>query len=76
MDDLIIAFELKRDGQARISIDGDVQELLAGVLTMTKSIYQQILLNSGEDTADWFLVAIAKAMVCPDDPLYKEVREE
>ena len=74
MDELIISFELKRDGQAKICIDGDVQELLAGVLTMTKSIYQNILLND-ETGAEWFLQQIAKAMVCPDHPLYEEVRE-
>ena len=76
MDDLIIGFELKRNGQAKIAIDGDVRELLAGVLTMTKSIYQQIQLNSGEDSAEWFLQQIGRAMVITDHPLYKEVREE
>lgn len=75
MDDPIIEFELKRNGEARICLDGDVQELLAGVLTMTKSVYQQIQLNSGESTAEWFLQQMGKAMVCPDHPLYKEVRE-
>ena len=75
MDDIIIAFELKKDGQAKISVDGNIQELLAGVLTMTKSVYQSILHNSGEAVAAWFLRQMGKAMVCPEFPLYKEVRE-
>lgn len=74
MADYIIDFKVKKNGQARINVDGTPEEVLAGVLTMTKSLYQQIQLNDEED-AEWFLEQIGKAMVCPDHPLYKEVRE-
>ena len=74
MANRIIAFELMKNGQCKISVDGSSDELIAGVLTMTKSVYQSILLND-EAMAEWFLQQMGKAMVCPDHPLYKEVRE-
>ena len=74
MGDSILNFELKKNGQAKICVDGDIQSLLAGVLTMTKSVYQSILLNDAAG-AEWFLQQMGKALVCPDHPLYKEVRE-
>ena len=74
MVDYIIDFKLKKNGQARIYVDGHPEDLLAGVLTMTKSLYQNLLLNDEKD-AEWFLEQMGRAMVCPDHPLYKEVRE-
>ena len=74
MADYIIDFQVKKNGQGRINVDGNPEELLTGILTMTKSLYQQIRLIDEED-AEWFLEQIGKAMVCPDHPLYKEVRE-
>ena len=74
MDDSILTFELKKNGQAKICVDGDIQELLAGVLTVTKSVYHSIHINDAAG-AEWFLQQMGKAMVCPDHPLYKEVRE-
>ena len=75
MNNRILSFEVKKNGQARISVDGNIPDLLAGTLTMVKSIYQTILLNDGEAEAEWFLEQMGKALVCPDHPLYKEVRE-
>ena len=75
MNNRILAFEVKKNGQARISVDGNIPDLLAGTLTMVKSIYQTILLNDDEAAAEWFLEEMGKALVCPDNPFYKEVRE-
>lgn len=74
MSDLLIEFEMKKNGKGRISVDGNVPELLAGVLVMIKDIYQSILLNGDEKDAEWFLQQIGNAMVCPDHNLYEEVR--
>ena len=74
MNNIIIQFTLKKNGQARMRVDGDCAELLAGVLTLIKSIYIQTLLNCGETEAAFFLEQIGKAMNCPGDPLYEEVR--
>lgn len=74
MGDLLLKFELKKNGKARLHVDGDPPELLAGVLTMIKSLYQQILVIDKAD-AEWFLVNIAAAIVDPECPLYEEVRE-
>lgn len=74
MDNMIIQFELKKNGQARMRVDGDCAELLAGVLTLIKSIYLQTLLNCGETEAAFFLEQIGKAMNCPGHPFYEEVR--
>lgn len=72
---MIINFELKETGEAKVEIDGNIPDLLAGVLTLIKSIYHQILLNDDEAGAEWFLQEMGKALVCPDHPLYTEVRE-
>ena len=74
MGNLLLKFELKKNGKARIHVDGTTTKLLAGVLTLIKSLYQQVLCNDKAD-AEWFLVQIAAAMVDPESPLYKEVRE-
>jgi hypothetical protein len=74
MNNYILQFALKKNGQAKICVDGDCAELLACVLTLIKSIYLQTLLNHGETEANLFLEQIGKAMNCPVDPLYEEVR--
>lgn len=74
MNDIIIQFTLKKNGPSRMRFDGDCAELLAGVLTLIKSIYLQTLLNCGETEAAFFLEQIGKAMNCPGHPLYEEVR--
>lgn len=75
MDDFIIHFELLRNGQARICLDGDVQEILAGTLTLIKCAHHQILLSGDEPGAAFFLEQIGMAMNLPGHPLYEEVRE-
>ena len=70
----LILFDLKKNGRCRISIDGSVPDLLAGVLSLAKSIYHQILINGDEAGAEWFLKELGEAMINPDSPLYEEVR--
>ena len=74
MNNFIIKFALTKKGQAKMCADGDCVELLAGVLTLIKSIYLQTLLNHGETEATLFLEQIGKAMNYPEHPLYEEVR--
>lgn len=75
MPNRIIKFEVKKNGQSKICIDGDVKELYACVLVLIKSLHHNILLNFGDDEAEYFMRHIGAAMVDPDCPLYKEVRE-
>ena len=75
MVDYIIDFKLKKDGQGELAIDGNVPDLLACVLTMVKSIRDDILLNSGETAANWFLEHLGEALTNPGSPLFEEVRE-
>jgi hypothetical protein len=75
MNKPIIDFKVKKNGKAKICIDGDVKELYAAVLVLIKSLHHNILLNIDEAEAEHFLQQIGKAMVDPDYPLYKEVRE-
>ena len=75
MADYIIKLNLKKNGKGSLAIDGNVPDLLAGVLTMVKSIHEDILLNSGETAANWFLEHLGEALTNPGSPLYEEVRE-
>ena len=75
MDDYIIQFELLKNGQARICLDGDVAELLAGTLTLIKCAHHQILLTGDEHGAAFFLEQLGLAMTIVGHPLYEEVRE-
>lgn len=75
MDDFIIQFELLKNVQASICLDGDVPELLAGALTLIKCIHTQILLTGDKSGAAFFLEQINMAMNLPGHPLYEEVRE-
>lgn len=71
----LILFELYKNGRGSIDIDGNAPDMLAGVLTMVKDIYQSMQLNSDEFTAEWFLQQIGEAMLHPENPLYEEVRK-
>lgn len=75
MDDYIIQFELLKNGQAQICLDGDVAELLAGTLTLIKCAHHQILLSGDERGAAFFLEQLGLAMNLVGHPLYEEVRE-
>lgn len=71
----LIEFSLKCNGDAKVNFYGDATELLAGTLVMIHCVYNHIFLNGSKADAEWFLEQIGRAMVCPDHPLYKEVRE-
>lgn len=75
MSKYVIDFKLKKNGHGSLAIDGNVPDLLVGVLTMVKSIRDDILLNSGETAANWFLEHLGEALTNPGSPLYEEVRE-
>lgn len=75
MADYIIDFKLKKNGRGKLNIDGNCPDLVAGVLTMVKRIHKDILLNSGETAANWFLEHLGDALTNPGNPLYEEVRK-
>ena len=75
MNKPMIDFKIKKNGNAKICVNGDVKELYAAVLVLIKSLHHNILLNIDESEAERFLQKIGEAMVDPDCPLYKEVRE-
>ena len=75
MANRIIKFEVKKNGQTKIRVDGNVKDLYAAALVLIKSLHHNILLNIDESEAERFLQKIGEAMVDPDCPLYKEVRE-
>lgn len=76
MDKFIIKYQVKTTGEAKIEVDGNADELLAGVLTLIKSLYHNTRLNFNENTAKWFVGEIAQALSNPAHPLYEEVYKE
>ena len=75
MNKPLIVFKIKKNGKAKICVDGEVKDLYAAALVLIKSLHHNILLNIDESEAERFLQKIGEAMVDPDCPLYKEVRE-
>lgn len=75
MANRIIKFEVKKNGQAKICVDGTTAELCTAVLVLIRSLHHNILLNLGEADAEKLLQQIGKAIVDPDHPMYKKVRE-
>lgn len=76
MDKIIIKFELKQTGEARIEFDGDTSELYAAVMTLIKILYQNILIDLNETEAKLFVEQIAKTLTDPAHPLYEELYRE
>lgn len=76
MDRIIIKFEIKQTGETRIAVDGDTHELFASILTLIKSLYHNMMLNTNELAARAFVADIADVLINPINPLNKEFYAE